>query len=165
MAVLFNNEIEEQSVENSYELLEKAIDETLYELNISEPVEVSVTITNSSNIKELNNEYRQNDSITDVLSFPMFEAERPLTNKDIKNQKIYGHEVLIGDIVICYERAVEQAKDYGHSLERELSFLTVHSMLHLLGYDHMTQEDEKLMFSLQEKILIKMGLSREENHV
>lgn len=161
MEILFNNNTQEKINESTYELIEKAVKGSLDELNIKAPVEVSITITDNSDIRQLNNEYRDKDSETDVLSFPMIDMGKILTDEDLTAQRIGEHNVPIGDIVISYEKAKEQALEYGHSIERETAFLTVHSMLHLFGYDHLTQEEETDMFNKQEIILEKMGLSRE----
>ncbi len=110
----------------------------------------SIIFVDSSEIKRINKEYRNKDSVTDVISFAY-------NDNDVDN--IYA-ENEIGDIFICLERAKEQALEYGHSLEREVGFLAVHGYLHLKGYDHMTLEDEKVMFKLQEEILEKAGLKR-----
>ncbi len=104
--------------------------------------EVSVSIVSNEEIKKLNKQYRGIDKVTDVLSFPLESGN------------------CLGDIVISLQRAIEQAEEYGHSIEREIGFLTAHSMLHLLGYDHLTEEDEKIMFNLQEKTLEKLELHR-----
>ena len=114
--------------------------------------EVSVTYTDNEGIRELNAAHRNIDRATDVLSFPLFEKEELSEASD-------GDA--LGDIVISLEKAREQANEYGHSVEREIAFLTVHSMLHLLGYDHETSpEDEKEMFTRQEEILTLMGQKR-----
>lgn len=114
--------------------------------------EVSVTFTDNEGIHALNREYRNVDRPTDVLSFPLFDGEDYDTD---------GDAVLLGDIVISLERAQTQAEEYGHSFEREVAFLTVHSMLHLLGYDHETSpEDERDMFARQDEILISAGMTR-----
>ena len=109
-------------------------------------VEVSVTFVNNEQIKEYNAQYRNKNIETDVLSFPMGENGVYDVNPET------GAKIL-GDIVISIEKAQEQAKAYGHSLQREVGFLTAHSMLHLLGYDHMQSEDEQIMFALQDVIL------------
>jgi len=114
--------------------------------------EISVTFIDNKGIRILNKRYRQIDNSTDVLSFPMFDSWRDWPKS--------GQETAIGDIVISVEKATAQSEAYGHSLARELGFLTAHSMLHLIGYDHMTEDDEKEMFGLQEEILIKAGLPR-----
>lgn len=113
--------------------------------------EVSVTLVDNAQIHEMNKEYRQVDRPTDVLSFPIFDEEGLEDN---------GASVL-GDIVLSLEQAAIQAEQYGHSLQREICFLCVHSVLHLLGYDHETgEEDEKEMFARQEEIMTQMGLQR-----
>lgn len=114
--------------------------------------EVSVTFTDNEGIHALNREYRNVDRPTDVLSFPLSDGEDYDTD---------GDAVLLGDIVISLERAQTQAEEYGHSFEREVAFLAVHSMLHLLGYDHETSpEDERDMFARQDEILISAGMTR-----
>lgn len=114
--------------------------------------EVSVTFTDNEGIHALNREYRNVDRPTDVLSFPLSDGEDYDTD---------GDAVLLGDIVISLERAQTQAEEYGHSFEREVAFLTVHSMLHLLGYDHETSpEYERDMFARQDEILISAGMTR-----
>ena len=128
------------------ELVKKAVEAALAYEEWEYDCEVSVTFTDNESIRELNREYRDIDRATDVLSFPMDDE---------------GDNSVLGDIVISLERAKEQAEEYGHSLSREISFLTVHSVLHLLGYDHETvEEDEKEMFAKQEDILNKLGQLR-----
>ncbi len=115
--------------------------------------EVSVTLTDNERIHRLNREYRQVDRPTDVLSFPLCDWEE-------EDGQAFG-PMALGDIVLSLEKAKEQAEAYGHSYEREVAFLTVHSMLHLLGYDHETsEEDEKEMFARQNAIMDLMGLTR-----
>ena len=131
-------------------LLHSAIRAALEYEGFERPAEVSVTLVDNAAIHVLNREQRGVDRPTDVLSFPLFDD-------DFDN----GEFCALGDIVLSMERAAEQAKEYGHSLKREVAFLTVHSMLHLLGYDHETSpEDEADMFRRQEEILEKMGISR-----
>lgn len=117
--------------------------------------EVSVTFVNNEEIQEINRDYRNLDKPTDVISFALEE-----TSDD--EVEIVGEDlpVVLGDIIISVERAKEQAADYNHSYERELGFLAVHGFLHLLGYDHMTKEDEKIMFQKQEEILGEFNLGR-----
>ena len=100
--------------------------------------------------EEINKNYRGKDSVTDVISFAL-EDDKSFIKTDIR---------ILGDIYICYQRALSQSKEYGHSILRELSFLSIHGLLHLLGYDHMNEEDEKIMFDLQERILDKYGIKR-----
>ena len=112
---------------------------------------VNVVLTNAKNIKSINKEHRGIDKETDVLSFPMFEKNE-IANLDNTNEDI------LGDMVISIERVEEQAKEYGHSFERELAYMVVHSFYHLLGYDHMTEEDKKEMREKEENILNKLNI-------
>ncbi len=116
--------------------------------------EVSVTLTNNAYIHTLNKEYRGIDRPTDVLSFALNESEEP--------EMVDAPEVnVLGDLIISVERAEEQAADYGHSLRREVAFLTVHGMLHLLGYDHMEEEEREEMENEQRFVMEKLGISRD----
>lgn len=135
-------------------LVIKCCDAVLEHEKISDDAQISVTFVDNVQIHELNREYRNVDRPTDVLSFPLGENGE----YDIDNS---SGAILLGDIVISAEKALEQAEEYGHSPEREIAFLTVHSMLHLLGYDHETsKKDEEQMFALQEKILESIGMTR-----
>ncbi|WP_370589220.1 rRNA maturation RNase YbeY [Thermoactinomyces sp. CICC 10521] len=118
------------------------------------PVEVAVTIVDNEKIHQLNREYRGIDRPTDVLSFPLWEPDEEW----VIDEEEEG--VMLGDIVISLPKAKEQAAEYGHTLARELGFLAVHGFLHLLGYDHETEQEEKEMFSRQEEILSRIGLQR-----
>ena len=114
---------------------------------------VNVVLTNAKNIKSINKEHIGIDKETDVLSFPMFEKNE-IANLDNTNEDI------LGDMVISIERVEEQAKEYGHSFERELAYMVVHSFYHLLGYDHMTEEDKKEMREKEENVLGILGIRR-----
>ena len=114
---------------------------------------VNVVLTNAKNIKSINKEHRGIENETDVLSFPMFEKNE-IANLDNTNEDI------LGDMVISIERVEEQAKEYGHSFERELAYMVVHSFYHLLGYDHMTEEDKKEMREKEENVLGILGIRR-----
>lgn len=138
------------------DLVEKVCTETLKEHNLDGDFEVSLVYTNDENIRKINKEYRNVDSATDVLSFPQFEFETP---GKLETDNEIG-SILLGDVVISTIHAVNQAAEYGHSVEREVGYLTCHSMLHLLGYDHMTDEDKKLMREKEEKIMERTGLER-----
>ena len=122
--------------------------------------EVSVSFVSNSEIKNLNKIYRNKDAVTDVLSFP-------LTSEDGKVElNPETGAVQLGDVVISLETAVKQAQNFGHSLEREVGFLTVHSMLHLLGYDHeKSQLDQRIMREKEESVLEKLGISRDATFV
>lgn len=122
--------------------------------NFTQDVRVSITFTDNEGIRQLNKEYRNKDAATDVLSFPMYTWEDD-------DQPEADMAVELGDIVLSLEKADAQAKEYGHSFQRETAFLTVHSVLHLLGYDHeRSEEEEKDMFRRQEEIMTKLGLKR-----
>lgn len=122
--------------------------------------EVVVTLVNNERIHELNRDYRGVDRPTDVLSFAMNEPGEGEMEIFIDEDEASEFPNMLGDIIISVSKAQEQAEDYGHSFERELGFLTVHGFLHLLGYDHGTPEEEKEMFSRQEKVLEEIGLTR-----
>ena len=149
MKVKYYIENEQDKIEYSdvFETLVKtAVEGTLEYEGFDKDCEISITFTDNENIRQLNNEFRNIDRETDVLSFPMDDD---------------GDDVVLGDVVISLEKAKSQAEEYGHSIEREISFLCVHSCLHLLGYDHETsEEDEKEMFMKQHEILEKIGQKR-----
>ena len=133
---------------NAEELIRGAVSFALAKNNVAG--DVCVLITDAEEIQRLNFSYRQIDRVTDVLTFPAWEGDAILCPPD-------GY---LGDIAICFERAEEQAREYGHSLERELAFLAVHGALHLLGYDHMQPDDEKAMLARQDEILNELGYLR-----
>ena len=112
--------------------------------------EFNIIFVSNDEIQQINRDYRGLDKVTDVISFA-------LMDNDLSN---YNAEEELGDVFICVDRAKEQAVEYGHSLEREIGFLAVHGYLHLCGYDHMREEDEKVMFAKQDEILNKAGLKR-----
>lgn len=138
------------NLENIKELdeVKKVVNYALEQENVDN-AEFSIIIVDNDYIHKLNKEYRQIDKTTDVISFALED------NDEIN----YGSIRLLGDIYISIDKAKEQALEYNHSLLRELSFLAVHGLLHLLGYDHMNQEDEKIMFEKQERILSSYGIS------
>jgi probable rRNA maturation factor len=124
------------------------------------PAFVDITITDNAEIREINREYRDKDTATDVLSFPMFEFYNGEAREELEEDPESGC-IMLGDMIISYERAVQQAADYGHSPQRECGFLTVHSVLHLLGYDHERSEEERqIMRRREEAILSGLGLTR-----
>ncbi len=136
-------------------LTRRAVVATLDHEQYHNPCEVSITYTDNEGIHALNRQYREVDKPTDVLSFPLMDfsgqSDEPVADEPV---------VSLGDIVISLEKAREQAEEYGHSFEREVAFLTVHSMLHLLGYDHETgEEDEQDMRARQTAIMDVMGLA------
>lgn len=128
-------------------LVEEMLESNLY---------ISVTLTNPENIRKLNNEYRNIDKETDVLSFPMFEKEEILEMKNCQ------YEEALGDIVISIERVKEQAVEYGHSFERELAYMVVHGFYHLMGEDHIEDADKLIMRKKEENVLNRLKILREE---
>lgn len=137
-------------------LINRVVKSTLENENFKKDAEVSVSFVDNETIHKLNLEYRGKDKPTDVLSFPMTDGDEEEDDIDLSTGA-----VMLGDIIISAEKAMEQANEYGHGIEREICFLAVHSTLHLLGYDHETSEDdEKYMNQTQETILQKIGLTR-----
>ena len=118
---------------------------------------INITLTTSKQIKILNSKYRNIDQETDVLSFPMFEKEE--IDKKIEN-KDFGYEDILGDMVISIPKVEDQAKEYGHSFERELAYMVVHSFYHLMGYDHIQEKDKIIMRSKEESILNNLNITR-----
>ena len=116
-----------------------------------ERTEISVTFVEAEEIRALNRDYRDNDAVTDVLSFPQFD--------DLNDIPDFG-EICLGDVVICKERAQEQAEAFGHSFEREIIYLFTHSILHLLGYDHMDEAEKQEMRSREEEVMTHLGIGR-----
>ncbi len=133
------------------DIIEKVIKESLLYENINGNFEVSVTIISDEEMQEINLKHRGIDRTTDVLSFPLINDFKNLNND-------FQHS--LGDIIISFDKAIQQSEDYNHSIDREIAFLTAHSMLHLLGYDHMVEEEEKEMFFKQEEILTKLKFTR-----
>ncbi|ONI39170.1 rRNA maturation RNase YbeY [Candidatus Epulonipiscium fishelsonii] len=115
--------------------------------------EISLTIVDKDEIQQINKEYRNIDKVTDVLSFPQIEMDE---NGKLNWPDSIGENIILGDIVLCFPKAIEQSSEYGHTLKREVCFLVVHSMLHLLGYDHMEEEAERQMIQKQNEILINI---------
>lgn len=135
------------------QVVRSVLNKTAEAYDIDNQVEVSVVLADDEYIHHLNRQYRGKDCPTDVLSFALNEGEEPVF--------INGpEEVLLGDIIISLETAARQAEEYGHSLERELAYLTVHGVLHLLGYDHIIEDDKKEMRQEEEHILSLLGINR-----
>ncbi len=152
--VLYDEFIEKIDEE---EIIEKVVNIVLKEEKILKKLDVYITLTNNENIKVINKEYRNIDKATDVLSFPMF------NRSEIDNlRKKDNTEDILGDIIISVEKVNEQAIEYGHSFKRELAYLVTHGMLHLLGYDHMIDEEKNLMREKEEAILSSLNITREE---
>lgn len=132
--------------EKYFPTLVKALETTLETVGIDGDFEVSFSVVDEEEIRDLNRDYRGVDSVTDVLSFPLYYREE------------IGQEGLLGDIVICSQRAKDQADDFGHSYEREIVYLSVHSLLHLLGYDHEEEEDKAEMRALEKEVMKRLGI-------
>jgi len=140
------------------ELVQKVAESVLEYEKFEKRAEISVLFVDNEQIREINNDFRQIDSATDVLSFPMLDFAG---NKVIDNVgDSYLGVVVLGDIVISLEKAAAQAEEYGHSYEREVGFLVCHSMLHLLGYDHESEEERAVMREKEEAVLEKISLIR-----
>lgn len=155
-----------------YEIIYQDIEENKeYEATIKKVVEkcfeeegisasklcLTITLTTPENIKKINKEYRNIDKETDVLSFPMFEKQEL---DEIIAKRKFEHEDVLGDIVISIARVEEQAKEYGHSFERELSYMVVHGFYHVMGYDHIKEEDKAIMRPKEEYVLNKLNITR-----
>ena len=139
------------AIENEFgrELREAGLDP------LSAEAEIGVTVVDDEGILELNREYREKDSVTDVLSFPQFEG-----HDDLLDDLLNDGTTLIGDVVICYEQAARQSEEYGTGMTREMLYLFVHSVMHLFGYDHMNEEEKALMRTREEEVLSGIGVER-----
>lgn len=143
---LFNET--EKNLDSELEIIRSVLEHGLKKLKIDK-VEFNVIIVDNDYIHKLNREYRHIDRETDVITFAL------------EDDKTFNpEERVLGDVYISIDKAISQSEDYGHSLKREISFLAVHGLLHLLGYDHMEKSDEEVMFKLQEEILDEMGIQK-----
>ena len=159
LRINIENEQENMQVTEDMEsILSSVVKKALEYEGIEENCEVNILLTDNESIKEINNEQRNIDSATDVLSFPylMIEDGELL----VSEEDYYDGYLQIGDIVISLERAKEQSVEFGHSFEREIGFLTCHSVLHLLGYDHEEEEEREIMRQKEEAVLELLGLTR-----
>ena len=162
MHVIFSDEYDKLTPE-MWNLMERAADialrtefSELNSMDLENEPELGVTVVDDSEILELNREYRQKDSVTDVLSFPQFEGHDDLLEDLLDDEA----ETLIGDVVICFEQAERQAREYGTGLTREMLYLFVHSVMHLFGYDHMDEEEKAVMRAREEEVLSAIGVRR-----
>ena len=157
--IIFETEVE--CPPETEALLDRVISATLEAEGVALPCEISVLLTDDAGIHQINREMREVDRPTDVLSFPMFDLEPGQHPEDGEEDPETGL-VPLGDMCISLERAAAQAEEFGHSVERELSYLTVHSVLHLLGYDHLDEGPMKAqMRASEEAILEGLGITRE----
>jgi len=159
----------ESSVEfdfNIDEILKKVADFVLDDENCPYESEVSLLVTNDDIIRQINSETRNIDKVTDVLSFPNCEFETPgdfslIDESEADYFDPESGELILGDIIICANRVLSQAEEYGHSILREFAFLVAHSMYHLCGYDHMEPEEAKIMEAKQTHCLERLGITRD----
>ncbi len=145
MEIEILNETTHELADNLKELIVKATDKVLEYEGFDFEGEVSILFVDDMRIKELNKTYRDKDEVTDVLSFPQYD--------DIKEDGVNEPFVYLGDVVISIEQAMRQAEEFGHSLDREIVYLTIHSMLHLFGYDHMNDSDKREMRDKEKKVI------------
>lgn len=146
--------IEEE--EKYQKIIEKVYEKCFKEENLYDyDIYISIIISNEEYIKQINLEYRNINQVTDVLSFPMFEKE------EIEEAK--KNAEALGDVIICIPRVISQAEEYGHSFEREFAYMLVHGFYHLMGYDHMNDEDKQKMRQKEENVLKNVGFERIEN--
>ena len=157
------------SFDFDYKKLAIKISKKIFELeNIDYDISFNLSIVDKNEIKRINKEQRDINKITDVLSFPNIEFNKPSNFKSFIKEDVYDISILdlttktifLGDVVICYDKIISQSVMYNHSVKREFSFLLVHSLLHLLGYDHMNVKEEQIMFRKQDEILNELNIVR-----
>jgi probable rRNA maturation factor len=146
-------------------LINRVVNECLDYEDCPYEAEVSILLTDDSEIREINKQFRDIDKATDVLSFPAIEYNIAGDFSDLEEEagecfNPETGELILGDIVISVDRALEQAEEYGHTITREIAFLTAHSMFHLMGYDHISDEDRELMEKKQKEVLNRLGIFR-----
>lgn len=142
-----NRQSKYEITEEMEKLIESVINEALRVEGLNKNYEVSISFVENTEIRELNREYRGVDNETDVLSFPMEDE--------------FEISPILGDIIISLEKAEDQSAEYGHTLEREIAYLTAHSMFHLMGYDHMTEEEKEIMRSKEKQVMKNLGIFKE----
>ncbi|AOR22990.1 rRNA maturation RNase YbeY [Clostridium taeniosporum] len=165
--IYVDNRQEKIEVSNEFtNHLKRVIEFALKEEEVHIPSEISLLFVDNEEIRKINNETRNIDRATDVLSFPMLDYPEKKVFKEVYKENNFsksdfdGEELVLGDIVLSLERALEQSKEYNHSYEREASYLVVHSVLHLLGYDHMEDDDKVVMRKREEEILNALDIRR-----
>lgn len=166
MNIYIENEYENTIDIDYEEIIRLVVNEAVDFVKCPYECEVNVTIVDDDNIHKINKEQRDIDKATDVLSFPMIEYENPadftMLEADFSCFNPDTGELMLGDIVISYDKVVSQAEEYNHSRKRELAFLVAHSMLHLFGYDHMVDNERIEMENKQKQILNNLGITREK---
>lgn len=167
MTILVENETKRELDFDYDDVIKRVVEKTLSTEKCPYEIEVNVLLTNNEEIHETNYNFRNIDRPTDVLSFPMVDYELP-SDFSLVDESPEGYlnpetdELVLGDIMISIDKVYEQAEEYGHSTKREFAFLIAHSMLHLLGYDHIDDDEREIMEAKQEAILDSLGISRNE---
>ena len=166
MTFYVENETDEEFSFDTEGLIKLLTETVMKRFDIPYELSLNVTFTDDETIREINREFRNIDSSTDVLSFPALEFEKPgdfsgISEDDPECFDPDTGELIFGDIMISLDHAKKQAEEYGHSYKREVAFLLTHSLLHLSGFDHMEDEERKVMEALQEQILDEIGITRE----
>lgn len=167
MTILVENEAKRVLDFDYEEVIKNVVKRVVDTENCPYEVEVNVLLTNNEEIHEANKDFRNIDRPTDVLSFPMVDYDFP-ADFSLVNESPEGYlnpetdELLLGDIMVSVDKVYSQAEEYGHGIKREFAFLIAHSMLHLLGYDHMEEEERMVMEAKQEAILETLGITRNE---
>lgn len=166
MTIYLENETDKEFSFDEYQVAEQVIQEVLYMESCPYEAQVNILLTDNEGIRVYNKEHRHIDKETDVLSFPNLDFEEPGVFDVEEERKAdycdpYTEEMILGDIIISVDKVREQAESYGHSEKREFAFLVAHSMLHLSGYDHMKEEEARVMEAKQEQVLQKLGITRE----
>ncbi|RKD34729.1 rRNA maturation RNase YbeY [Thermohalobacter berrensis] len=152
MELLIDNRQEEIKIdEEIIKIVKEVVNECLNLEGKNKNYEISISFVNDEEIRILNRDFRGKDKPTDVLSFPMEDDE-----------EVTDYTPILGDIVISAPTAIRQAKEYGHSIKREIAYLTAHSMFHLMGYDHKTEDEKKIMRTKEKQVMRKLGIFREE---
>ena len=166
MTLLFEEDVTVPFVFDYKQTAKDVIEESLSEEGFPYEVEIGLTITDDDTIQQVNQEFREIDCATDVLSFPMVEYKKAGDFRHLEDMEDIFHpetgEVMLGDIMISTDHVLAQAKEYGHSEKREFAFLIAHSMLHLMGYDHIEDAEASLMEEKQSTILDKLNITRED---
>lgn len=168
MIYIDNRQDKFEITEEFENILKNTIEFVLKEEEVDKPCEVSLVFVDNEYIREINNETRGMDKATDVLSFPMIDYpnkkvyKEVYTGKELSMEYFAGEELVIGDIVLSLERANEQREEFNHSFNRECSYLVVHSVLHLLGYDHMEDDEKVVMRAREEELLNKLKMTRND---
>lgn len=170
MTILIDYEATKKLTFNYEEVTELVVREVLKSENCPYEVELNLLLTDNDEIWKINKEYRKIDRPTDVLSFPMLDFETPSDFSLIEKfpesyMNLETNELLLGDIIISIDKVYEQAEEFGHSIKREFAFLVAHSMLHLLGYDHIDDSERLVMEKKQSDVLNSLGITRNKKEV